>query len=222
MTAEKQCEATLIARLAVEFLGTFFLLLTISMVVVKAADLSIIAPLPIGVVLLVLVYAGGPISGAHYNPAVTLCLCMTNRARWRDALPYILVQFLGAVIAALVAMAILGTAEQMVQPEVTVGFAAEAIWSFLLVYVILQVTSQRQLGNQWFGFVIGMTVAGGAWAMGPVSGAVFNPAVWFGLAIEHKLNWDHWWLYVFAPITGGVIAVAFDWLTSQTVSEEQH
>ena len=65
MTAEKQCEATLIARLAVEFLGTFFLLLTISMVVVKATDLSIIAPLPIGVVLLVLVYAGGPISGAH-------------------------------------------------------------------------------------------------------------------------------------------------------------
>ena len=57
---------------------------------------------------------------------------MTNRARWRDALPYILVQFLGAVIAALVAMAILGAAEQMVHPEVTVGFAAEAIWSFLL------------------------------------------------------------------------------------------
>ena len=209
-------QPSLAARVTVEFLGTFFLLLTISMVVSQGQEMATNAPLAIGVVLLSLVYAGGPISGAHYNPAVTICLCLTGRSRWCDAIPYFMAQIIGAMSAALLAMSFQEESANMVDPEATVGFVAEAIWTFLLVFVILQVTSARQKDNQWFGMAIGMTVAGGAWALGPTSGAVFNPAVWSGLALEGKLPWDHWWLYVFAPITGGLVAVGFNMVTSLT------
>ena len=216
MTAEKHAEATLTARLAVEFMGTFFLLLTISMVVVKAADLAIIAPLPIGLVLMVLVYVGGPISGAHYNPAVTIGFSLAGRSPWREALPYIVAQVIGALVAALVAMSFRGQAQNMVEPAIADGFIAEALWTFLLMYVILQVTSKRNVGNQWYGMVIGMTVAGGAWAVGPLSGAVFNPAVWAGLSLAGKLAWNDWLLYILAPLAGVIVAVGVDWITSQT------
>ena len=216
MSTEDHAPATLLARLVVEFLGTFFLLLTISMVVVKAADLSIIAPLPIGLVLMVLVYAGGPISGAHYNPAVTIGFSLAGRSPWREALPYIVAQVIGALVAALVAMSLRGQAHHMVEPVVADGFIAEALWTFLLMFVILQVTSKRNAGNQWFGLAIGMTVAGGAWAVGPLSGAVFNPAVWAGLALAGKLAWNDWLLYILAPLAGVIVAVGVDWVTSRT------
>ena len=210
---------SLLARTTMEFVSTFFLLLTISMVVAQGPDMATIAPLAIGLVLLTLVYMGGPICGAHYNPAVTICLSLTGRSPWRDAIPYILAQIIGAIAAALVAMSFQEESANMANPAPTAGFVAEAIWSFLLVFVILQVTSTRQAGNPWYGIAIGMTVSGGAWVMGPISGAVFNPAIWCGLALEDKLPWDQWWLYVFAPVTGGLCAVGVDWITSMTTSE---
>ncbi|MCH2134781.1 MAG: aquaporin family protein [Phycisphaerales bacterium] len=216
MSADTNPVPTLPARLAVEFVGTFFLLLTITMVVVKAADLSIIAPLPIGLVLIALVYAGGPISGAHYNPAVTVGFSLSGRFPWREAIPYIAAQCAGSLSAALVAMSFRGQAETMVEPAIADGFVAEAIWTFLLMFVILQVTAPRNAGNQWFGVAIGMTVAAGAWAVGPTSGAVFNPAVWAGLSLAGKLAWMDWWLYILAPLAGVIVAVGVDVITSRT------
>lgn len=201
-------DETLVAKLFAEFLGTFFLVLTISMVVVQAADLSIVAPLAIGLTLTALVYAFGPISGAHFNPAVTIGLYLAGRHPKAQVAPYLLAECVGGLAAAVLALYLRGEAQEMVSPAAGAGFVAEAVWTFLLVCVILQITSARNGGNQWFGIVVGTTVAGGAYVMGSVSGAAFNPAVWLGLAVEGKLGWDHWWIYILAPITGCVLAAA--------------
>ena len=200
--------APLLSRLIAEYLGTFFLVLAISMVVIQASDLALIAPLAIGVTLVALVYAFGPISGAHFNPAVTISLYLAGRHPKGEVAPYLVAECLGASMAAILSMYLKGEAAAMVNPEAAPGFIAEAIWTFLLVCVILQITSKRNAGNQWFGLVVGTTVAGGAWAMGSISGAAFNPAVWLGLALEGKLAWGDWWIYTIAPLAGGGIAAA--------------
>ena len=126
----------LIGKLTVEFIGTFFLVLTISMVVIKAADLSIVAPLAIGFTLTAMVYAFGPISGAHFNPAVTIGLYLTGRCPRAHVGPYIVAECLGGVTAAVLALYMRGEAEAMLEAVPTAGFVAEAVWTFLLVFVI--------------------------------------------------------------------------------------
>jgi aquaporin Z len=198
----------MLPKLTAEFIGTFFLVLTIAMVVVQAAHLSIVAPLAIGCTLTALVYAFGPISGAHFNPAVTIGLHLAGRVEKAQVAPYLVAQCLGGVCAAVLALWIRGEALIVVDPAPAAGFVAEALWTFLLVCVILQITSKRNAGNQWFGIVVGATIAGGAWVMGSESGAAFNPAVWLGLALEGKLAWSDWWIYILAPIAGCFVAAA--------------
>tara|TARA_Y100000589_G_scaffold329360_1_gene375652 strand:- start:807 stop:1469 length:663 start_codon:yes stop_codon:yes gene_type:complete len=211
---------TLPAQLATELLGTFFLLLSISMVSSHlTASTAHIAPLPIGLVLMTLVYIGGPISGAHYNPVVTIGLTLTGHSPWRKALPYMLVQFGGALLAAIVAIGIQTDAEQVAKSVATEGFIVESLWTFLLMYVILQVVSPTNRGKPWDGLAIGMTVATGAWAVGPISGAIFNPAVWAGLSFTGELSWNNWFLYIIAPLVGVLAAVLFNWITSMTITD---
>lgn len=210
---------TLMGKLTVEFIGTFFLVLTISMVVIKASDLSIVAPLAIGFTLTAMVYAFGPISGAHFNPAVTIGLYLTQRCPRAHVGPYIATECLGALCAAALALYMRGEAEAMIEAAPTAGFIAEAVWTFLLVFVILRITSKQVEGNQWFGIVVGFTVAGGAWVMGSESGAAFNPAVWLGLAVQGKLAWSGWLIYLIAPIVGAGFAVACNQLVEPTTIE---
>src|SRR3954466_4198878 len=89
-----------------EFIGTFFLVLTIGCTGVGAGA-GVIAPLAIGAALMVMVFAGGHISGAHYNPAVTLGIFIRGRLRPADDVPYIIAQVIGAAVAALVVTAVL-------------------------------------------------------------------------------------------------------------------
>lgn len=196
-------------QLVAEYLGTFFLVLTISMVAVNAPlHLTQTAPIAIGLALTALVYAFGPISGAHFNPAVTIGLYLAGRHPKAQVAPYIVAECLGAGMAAIIAMYLNGTAEAPMTPSAAPGFIAEGLWTFLLVCVILQITSKRNAGNQWFGLVVGLTIAGGAYAMGGVSGAAFNPAVWLALALEGALRWADWWIFVIAPCVGGGLAAA--------------
>ena len=210
---------SLMGKLTVEFIGTFFLVLTISMVVIKASDLSIVAPLAIGFTLTAMVYAFGPISGAHFNPAVTVGLYLTGRCPRSHVGPYIAIECLGALCAAVLALYMRGEAESMIEAAPTAGFVAEAVWTFLLVFVIFRITSKQVDGNQWFGIVVGFTVAGGAWVMGPESGAAFNPAVWLGLAVQGKLAWTGWLIYLIAPLVGAGFAVACNQLIEPTTIE---
>ena len=194
-------------RYAVEFIGTFFLVLTIGCTGLAAAP-GVIAPLAIGAVLMAMIYAGGHISGAHYNPAVTLGVFLRGRCPASDVLPYWGAQLLGAAGAALiVGFALRGAPVSPFVAPVFGAFLAEFLFTFALVYVVLNVaTADATDGNSYFGLAIGFTVLAGAFAVGQVSGAAFNPAVAIGASIRGLLPWSNLWLYIVAELLGGAAA----------------
>ena len=172
-------------KLVVEGIGTFFLVLTIGLVVLGTGA-GALAPIAIGAVLMVMVYAGGHISGAHYNPAVSLAVLMRGRATVRELGGYAAAQVVAAVLAAIVVRALLPGDVDVVaaDPDVLDLIIAEFLFTFALVYVVLNVaTAHGTKGNSHYGLAIGFTVTAGAYAVGPVSGAVFNPAVAVGVAL---------------------------------------
>ena len=195
--------------LVVEFIGTFFLVFTVGMVVIDpgAGDLGALA---IGSVLAVMVYAGAHISGAHYNPAVTLGLLVRGAVKINDAVAYWVVQLVAAVVAALVV-----TAMKPAMPvevlngdlDIVPALLAEFLFTFALVFVVLSVaTAAGSKGNQYFGFAIGFTVLVGAYAVGGISGGAFNPAVMLGGMIMSIFDWSYIWLYLVATLGGAVVA----------------
>lgn len=192
---------------AAELIGTFFLVLTVGSTGI-AAPPSVIAPLAIGAVLMVMVYAGGHISGAHYNPAVTLGVFVRGRLPAAAVVPYWVAQIAGAAAAAVVVLFLKTRAPDapFVAPA-GAGFAAELLFTFALVYVVLNTaTAKATSGNSYFGLAIGFTVLAGAFAVGDVSGAAFNPAVAVGASMMGMLPWDRIWLYLIADLLGGALA----------------
>ena len=191
-----------------EFIGTFFLVLTIGMV---SGDL---APVAIGSVLMVMIYAGGHISGAHYNPAVTLAAFIRGRCAKTDIAPYLIAQVAGAALAAL-AVSLLkgepGFGEGIISStrKISIGptFLAEFLFTFALAYVILNVaTAKATAGNSNYGLAIGFTVVAGAYAVGNISGGAFNPAVAIGAAMMKSFAWQNLWVYFLANFGGGAAA----------------
>ena len=194
-------------RYAAEFIGTFFLVLTIGCTGLAAAP-GVIAPLAIGAVLMAMIFAGGHISGAHYNPAVTLGVFLRGRCPASDVLPYWAAQLLASAGAAwIVGFALRGkTVSPFLAPVLGV-FLAEFLFTFALVYVVLNVaTADATDGNCYFGLAIGFTVLAGAFAVGQVSGAALNPAVAIGASIRGLLPWSNLWLYIVAELLGGAAA----------------
>ena len=162
-----------------EFIGTFFLVLTIGCTVIGAGT-GVIAPLAIGAALMVMVYAGGHISGGHYNPAVTLGVLIRGKVKASDVVPYWVAQFAGAAVAALIVSKCFraGVAVTPIAPHVGPALLAEFLFTFALVYVVLNAaTAEGTSGNSFYGLAIGMTVMTGAFAVGDISGGAFNPAV---------------------------------------------
>ena len=159
----------------IEFIGAFFLVLTIALTG---------NPIAIGFVLTVLVYMGGYISGAHYNPAVTLAMLLTGKIGQSEAIKYVIAQLLGGLAAAGIFYFIDGSnfvPAIAVDASWSSAFILEVLFTFLLAHVILNVAAtERTKGNDYFGLAIGMTVLVGAFAAGPISGGVFNPAVAIG------------------------------------------
>ena len=167
----------------IEFIGTFFLVLTITL----SGN-----PIAVGVVLAAMIYMGGYISGGHYNPAVTLAVYLRKKIDQPTAIQYIIYQCLGAIAAAFIAFLVTGTAVvPKPGPNVTLisVIIMEAIFTFALASVVLHVaTSNKTHGNQYFGLAIGMTVMAGAFAAGAISGGVFNPAVALGTFLVDMTN----------------------------------
>ena len=199
--------ATLTARVMVELIGTFLLALTIQLMVLHAPDLAPVAPLAIALMLAALVYAGGPISAAMYNPAVLAGFVMSKGFPRSEVGPYLGAQLIGAALAAGCGLLLRGHAAVPIEPDPAMAIFAEALFTFALLWVIFQVTSPRQQGNQWFGIAIGAVVGGGAYAVGAISGAAFNPAVWLSLAATGKLAWSTWWMYLIGEGLGVLLAV---------------
>ena len=194
-----------------EFVGTFFLVLTVGLTVLSGTPL---APLAIGSALMVMVYMGGHVSGGHYNPAVTLAVVMRGKLPAGQLVPYWVAQLLGALVAALVVQAMLGkTFAPAPGPGMGMvpALLGELLFTFALALVVLNVaTSPGTAGNSFYGLAIGFTVMIGAWAAGPVSGGAFNPAVGTGPLLVHAMQGGsglgNLWLYWVGPLLGGMLA----------------
>ena len=187
-----------------ELIGTFFLVLTIGMV---SGEL---APLAIGSVLMVMIYAGGHISGGHYNPAVTLAAFLRGRCPKSDIAPYLLAQVGGAALAALTVSLLKGDVGNSIRSiSIVPTFLAEFLFTFALAYVVLNVaTAKGTAGNSNYGLAIGFTVVAGAYAVGGISGGAFNPAVAIGAAMMKAFAWQNLWVYFLANFGGGAAAGA--------------
>ena len=189
----------------VEFIGTFFLVLSIGLTG---------NPIAIGAMLTVMVYMGGPISGAHYNPAVTLAVMMRGKIAAGEAFKYMLVQILAAACAAILFYLIYGrTFAPAPNPQLNVmkALAVEMLFTFALASVVLNVaTSKKSAGNSYFGLAIGFTVMACAFAGGGISGGAYNPAVGLGpIMVDTILGGKsglHAWLYLVGPLAGGAVA----------------
>jgi aquaporin Z len=196
-----------------EAVGTFFLVLTVGLTVLQGTPL---APIAIGSALMVMVYMGGHVSGAHYNPAVTLAVWLRGKLPARDVVPYWVAQLVGAVLAALVVYALTGrTFAPAPGPDVGAGRAllVEGLFTFALALVVLNAaTSRLTEGNSFYGLAIGFTVLVGAFAGGAISGGAFNPAVGVGPALVDAAlgggTLRHVWLYLVGPLAGAAVAAA--------------
>ena len=190
-----------------ELIGTFFLVFTVGCTVV-AGEPGVIPPLAIGAALMVMVFAGGHISGGHYNPAVTFGVWLRGKLPTSDVLPYWIAQVIGAFLAA-AAVGVLkaGADVKPMVPAVGPALLAEFLFTFALVYVVLNVaTAKGTQGNSFYGLAIGMTVMIGAFAVGNISGGAFNPAVAIGATAMGLFAWSNLWIYIVANLLGGAAA----------------
>jgi aquaporin Z len=190
-----------------EFIGTFFLVLVIGLTVIGAGAGNL-APLAIGTILMVMVYAGGHVSGAHYNPAVTLAVWMRGKCDTKDVPAYMGAQVLGAILASLVVgVCKRGAYTSAMHPDVLPALLVELLFTFALAYVVLSVaTVKKTAGNSYFGLAIGFTVMAAAYAGGSISGGAFNPAVAVGITLMGLSAISHLWIFLLANLAGGALA----------------
>ena len=191
----------------VELIGTFLFVLVVGMTVISPGAGNL-APLAIGCILMIMVYAGGHVSGGHYNPAVTLSVWMRGRCAGSDVLPYWGSQILGALAASQVVCFLKGN--PTVTPQIiSVGpsLVAEFIGTFTLCYVVLNVaTAKVTAGNSYFGLAIGFAVVVMAYALGGVSGGAFNPAIATGITAMHLEKASNLWVYLAGDLAAGAVA----------------
>jgi len=198
-----------------EFVGTFFLVLTVGLNVLQNTPL---APISIGSILMVMIFATGKVSGGHFNPAVTFGVLLRGKVDSTSAIAYVCAQLCGGLVAGVVYMSLLG-ATFSVGPGAgyTLGaaFLVEIMFSAALVFVVLSVaTTAEDDGNWYFGLAIGFTVMAAAFACGPISGCSLNPAVTFGVMFSHLLHTGNLAVsrllaYTIAPLLGAGLAVGF-------------
>jgi len=190
-----------------ELIGTFFLVLTIGLTVIGGGG-GVIPPLAIGSVLMAMVFAGGHISGGHYNPAVTLAVWIRGRCATKDVVPYWAVQIIGAAAAAgVVKMLRAGVAVTSMNPDVAPALIAEFIFTFALAFVVVSTaTAKGNAGNSFYGLAIGFIVLAGAFSVGNISGGAFNPAVAIGIIAMGIVGGGSLWIYLVANLLGGAAA----------------
>jgi aquaporin Z len=195
-------------KLVVEFIGMFIFMFTVGMATEKTGA-GILAPFAIGFVLMVMVFAGGHISGGHYNPAVSTGVLVRGRMTPVEWVAYVVVQLVAAVLAGLVVRGIGGHEAAAAVASNGKMLAVEFIFTFALVYTVLNVATARGTeGNSFYGLAIGGIVLVGAFAVGGISGAAFNPAIALGASVTGLFKWSHYWVYVVADLVGAVAAGA--------------
>ena len=193
-------------KYVVEFIGTFFLVFTVSLVVRNSAPL---APIAIGSVLMVMIFAGGHISGGHFNPAVTLAAFLRGRCDKADVVPYWIAQFLAGVVAALLVNVLLNgrvVGNAVLHPTLA-SFIVEFLFTFALAWVVLNTaTAKGTMGNSFYGLAIGFTVLVGAITVGGISGGAFNPAVGLGVWTMGIESARQFVVYLVSDMAGAAVA----------------
>jgi aquaporin Z len=193
----------------VEFIGTFFLVFTVGMTVIDPGGAGPMAPLAIGSALMVMIYAGGYISGGHYNPAVTLAVWVRGRCETKDAIFYWIVQLAAGIAAAGMVMIMKGWPKLPDPAAIDVGrsLIGEFLFTLALAYVVVNVaTAKGTAGNSNYGLAIGFTVLTGAYAVGPISGGAFNPAVALGITAMGLKRAADIWIFLLGDLAGGAVA----------------
>ena len=192
-------------KYTVEFIGTFFLVFTVGMAVHAGNPLA--AALAIGASLMVMIFAGGHISGGHFNPAVTLAVWLRGKCDTKDVVPYWIAQLAAGAVAALIVNYLhikpATPADHLVGPSLIVEF----LFTFALAWVVLNTaTAKGTSGNSFYGLAIGFTVLTGAIAVGAISGGAFNPAVGLGVFLMGFEKINQLGIYVAADLAGGLVA----------------
>jgi aquaporin Z len=209
----------MLAKLITEFVGTFVFLTAIAL----SGHVGALAPLFIGVALTSMVYMGGHVSGAHYNPAVSFALFLRQAIDLSTMGLYWITQVVAGILAFGFAI-LLGARIPGVHPGPGVywysALAAEIAFTAALALVVLNVAATKETaGNSYYGIAIGFTVAAGAFAVGPISGAAFNPAVAISAtvvsAVTSNGTWSDLWLYIAGPLIGAALGAAVHWLQAR-------
>ncbi|MBS1755140.1 MAG: aquaporin [Ferruginibacter sp.] len=191
-----------------EFIGTMFLVLVVGIAAI-AGTAGAMAPVAIGTILMVMVYAGGHISGAHYNPAVTLAVLIRGKIDMGGAITYWIAQIGGALAAWAIATFIFDItgADTSAVKSVGQGLTAEILGTLALAYVVLNTaTAKGTNGNSFYGLAIGFTVLTCAYSFGAYSGGAFNPAVAIGACLMKGFVWADFWIYLVGGLVGGALA----------------
>lgn len=191
-----------------EFIGTFFLVLTIGSTVINGGA-GVIPPLAIGSMLMVMIFATGHISGGHLNPAVTLAVWMRGKCATSDVPGYLISQIAGAVAAAFLVLFMKGhpTVTPMPLPSPVVPLIAELLGAFAIAFVVLNAaTAKANSNNSFYGLAIGFTVVACAFALGGYSGGAFNPAVAIGITAMGLISASSVWIHIAGNLAGGALA----------------
>ncbi len=198
-----------------EIMGTFAMVFcgTGSIVINQETNGSIThvgVSLVFGLIVMSMIYALGAISGAHFNPAVTIAFAVAKKFDLKEVTPYIISQLLGALLAS-ATLRFLFPKNQFLGATIPIGLDAQAfvlefIITLILMLVILNVAHGSKEQGMFAGIAIGSTVGLLALFAGPICGASMNPARSIGPAIVSN-HFDHLWVYLIAPILGAVSSV---------------
>jgi aquaporin Z len=196
-------------KLVVEFIGTFFLVFTVGTATARINPSGVVAPLAIGAVLMVMIFAGGHVSGGHYNPAVSTAVLVRGKLLSTEWVAYVVAQLVAGVIGGLLASAVAGHQSAGALAGTGKVLLSEFLFTFALAYVMLNVaTAKATEGNSFYGLAIGFTMLAGAFAVGGISGGAFNPAVALGQIVHGAVGFSHIWQYWLAQFVGGGVAGA--------------
>ena len=210
-------------KLAAEFIGMFLFVFTVGMATEPGNKAgAILAPIAIGSLLMVIVFAGGHVSGGHYNPAVSTAVFLRGKMKANEYGAYMVAQFVAAVLAGLVVNAVGGKEVAGATAATGKMLVAELLFTFLLTYVVLNVaTAKGTAGNSFYGLAIGFVVVVGAISVGWVSGGAFNPAIALGASVLGAFKWANLWIYFVADFVGGALgAGAFLYIQGEHAKEE--
>jgi aquaporin Z len=206
-----------------EFIGTFFLVLTVGFCVTSNAALGALA---IGSSLMIMIYMGGHISGGHYNGAVSLAVFLRGKIDAPTFVGYLVSQLLGAIAAALIVYVVVGKTYPLAPAATATAIQAllvEIVYTFALCLVVLNVaTSPDTEGNSYYGLAIGFTIVVAAIAGGGISGGAFNPDVGTGPILVDAIlkggSLSNLWLYLVGPFVGGALAAGVYRLQTSTAA----